>query len=387
MQDTRNFSQPPKRRCAPLGSIVALSLLSAALCHAQAVNGMQCIANSGVPPTVRAEGLTELAGDIVLICTGGTPIATGSILPQMTLTIFFNTQVTSRLMGSGSEVLLSIDEPTPAQAKVCVPGIPNPGAPTDPDFCPVVGAGGGPTEFKSGNANVIVGTVNGNSVTFTGVPLDPPGNASSRIYRITNIRLNATIPAPGAGGTPGQAIGQIAAQSTLLFAINNPIQIIAFIQPSLATAVRTPDDSAVLTMLPSFSQCTPAPPTKIANLAFAEMFSTNFKSRTASLTTAGGIAVQNTFGTRLYLRVGILRSGPWRICRAGRFGGFRHPAQSHVHRHSRRGHAIRRHRGRVRNRSAGKGPRDPHSRRDRRLHATRRNADLGWNPSRRTRLP
>ena len=73
MQPTRSFSNFPKRRCANLGSIIAFCLISTALCQAQSIPFMQCIANSGVPPTIRAEGLAELAGDIVIICSGGTP--------------------------------------------------------------------------------------------------------------------------------------------------------------------------------------------------------------------------------------------------------------------------------------------------------------------------
>ncbi len=33
----------------------------------------ECIANAGVPPTVRSEGFTELTGDLTLNCNGGDP--------------------------------------------------------------------------------------------------------------------------------------------------------------------------------------------------------------------------------------------------------------------------------------------------------------------------
>ncbi len=36
-------------------------------------SAMQCIANASVPPLVRAEGLTELTGDLTLNCSGGVP--------------------------------------------------------------------------------------------------------------------------------------------------------------------------------------------------------------------------------------------------------------------------------------------------------------------------
>ena len=62
---------------------------------------------------MRAEGLTEKTGDIVLICGGGTPTAAGDPLPQGNITVFLNTAVTSRLMDAtgASEAILMVDEP------------------------------------------------------------------------------------------------------------------------------------------------------------------------------------------------------------------------------------------------------------------------------------
>src|SRR6185437_8878361 len=98
------------RRCILAFAVVALLMGLIPTASAQVVNGVQCIANSGVPPTVRSEGLTELTGDIVLNCSGGTPIPAGFQIPQANITIFLNTQVTSRLLsGNQSEALLTID--------------------------------------------------------------------------------------------------------------------------------------------------------------------------------------------------------------------------------------------------------------------------------------
>ena len=60
------------------------------------------LANGAVAPTLRAEGLTERTGDIVLICSGGTPAAIGSVLPQFNITVTLNTTLTSRIM-AGAE--------------------------------------------------------------------------------------------------------------------------------------------------------------------------------------------------------------------------------------------------------------------------------------------
>ena len=56
-----------------------------------------CSTNAGVPPVVRAEGYTELVGDIVLVCTGGNPDQALTANFQL----FLNTNITSRLLGGG----------------------------------------------------------------------------------------------------------------------------------------------------------------------------------------------------------------------------------------------------------------------------------------------
>ena len=84
-----------------------------------------CLVGTAVPPEIRWEGYTELAGDITLVCNGGTAItATSSgsdpatatspnAIPQMTVTVVLNATVTGRILGAGglSEALLLIDEP------------------------------------------------------------------------------------------------------------------------------------------------------------------------------------------------------------------------------------------------------------------------------------
>ena len=76
------------------------------------VNPQQCVANAAVPPNLRVEGLTELIGDIVLNCTGGTPTPAGQLIPRGNISVTLNTSVTSRILSnSGSEALLFIDEP------------------------------------------------------------------------------------------------------------------------------------------------------------------------------------------------------------------------------------------------------------------------------------
>src|ERR1035438_3126593 len=116
-------------------------------------------ANASVTPTLRSEGITELVGDIVLNCTGGTTIPQGNVIPPVNITVFLNTQITSRLLGIGgvtnaSEAVLMIDEPNS--------GLQGYG-PTVP-FIPCTTPAFGCVEFAgtiNGNANVPVNGTTG----------------------------------------------------------------------------------------------------------------------------------------------------------------------------------------------------------------------------------
>src|SRR5262245_39062080 len=104
--------------------ITALAVLAlfAGLASAQVGGGgttggpLQCTATVAVPPALRAAGLTEIIGALVLTCTGGTATPAGTAIPTANITVSLGTQVTSRLLGNGgasnsSEALLLIDEP------------------------------------------------------------------------------------------------------------------------------------------------------------------------------------------------------------------------------------------------------------------------------------
>jgi hypothetical protein len=298
------------------GKWKALCLLlivsSPALWGQMSPNGLQCIANAAVPPTLRSEGVTELTGDIVLICQGGTPTAAGTTIPTADITIFYNSMVTSRVLNGAnqSEVVLTVDEPPPAQtsaAQTC----------TSTSGCAAIAAGPGQpnkVEFQQQftnagttvtNPNAFQGVVNGNSVTFSGIPIDPPGTQGGRIYRITNVRIDATTVAPGAFGAPGQAVALISATPVTLpngqystFAINNPTQIVGFVLPSLSTSARDAADASTLTA----PVAVPAnlALTRVATLRFSELFSTAFKRLTipalASSLNDPTVAEQNTLG-------------------------------------------------------------------------------------------
>src|ERR1700754_2837387 len=97
----------------PVLRTLLLTAAFAYIVHAEVDPSLiSCSTGVSVTPSLRGEGLTEQVGDITLSCTGGTPTASGSPVPTVTLQLSFGTAVTSRLFSNGwSEALLVVDEP------------------------------------------------------------------------------------------------------------------------------------------------------------------------------------------------------------------------------------------------------------------------------------
>src|SRR5260370_38998065 len=91
-------------RLFPPALIVLLVIAASGHCHAQ--NGLIC-APSAVPPLVKAEGITERIGDIVMPCTGGTAGTriTGN------LSIFLPVNITNRISANNTitDIVFTID--------------------------------------------------------------------------------------------------------------------------------------------------------------------------------------------------------------------------------------------------------------------------------------
>ena len=314
----------------------------------------QCQASVAVPPTIRAEGLTELIGDIVLNCSGGVTPILGSVLPTANVTVSLGANVTSRLLSyaqvtpsavtaaNTSEALLLIDEPGSGLTMGAYGAVA--GGPSGPvaNFGPAaaqtlcgasgtpysaVGAGpGGCVEYAQqlgapsfdyvmsstasttiapvAGANVFAGVSSGNQVTFYGIPIMPPASAGvARIFRITNVRLNAN--ALAGGGLPGtqsvQASIAISSNSSVL--VNSPTPIVGFIQPGLSSSTSLRNTSNTGSgSAPNFAQCSNASVGTTPNLAilrFVENFGTAFKTRVSPTATTSGQATtaQNVPGT------------------------------------------------------------------------------------------
>jgi len=221
-----------------------------------------CAATAGVNNIVRAEGITELLGDLILNCTSTVNATTfGAPIQQTNFQLSINTNITSRIVsttGNISEALLLIDEPYPAagggnppppignlpsatnaQAQLACPA-------TNNTNCQIIskGAGIGTTgnyNGSTGHPNIFQGYQNGvNTIAWNGVPVDPPGTSGARILRFTNIRANAF---------------QLGVSSTLV-----PTQIFALISLNGSTNLTVNQNStgtAIGTVIPGLLQ----PPT------------------------------------------------------------------------------------------------------------------------------
>ena len=252
---------------------------------------LACYANVAVAPLLRGEGYTEQTGDITLTCSQGTPPAPGSAIPAVNITITYNSNVTSRLLPTTSpqasdytsEALLLIDEPGSGLAGYG-PSLPQVLCTTPLTGCQAyVGAAAGSTygtAVSSGSTpapNVYQGVVNGNSVTFYGVPVLSPGSGWSRVFRITNVRVNAQPLAAGLILGAAPVIASIAASGAGAMPIWNAQPTAGYALNGVATGVH---NATVL------GQCSSQTRTSAASLTFTENFGTAFKTRAAAVSNA-----------------------------------------------------------------------------------------------------
>ena len=115
------------RRCLYALALVALLAGLTMPASAQTFN---CTSSTSVPPIVRAEGYSELVGDLILDCTGGVPTPPNQLVAQANIAVNLDTFVSSKVtavVGTNTEFLESLiifDEPnSPAN-----PGAANGGA-------------------------------------------------------------------------------------------------------------------------------------------------------------------------------------------------------------------------------------------------------------------
>jgi hypothetical protein len=226
---------------------------------------ISCSTSVAAPPVVRAEGLTELVGDLTLTCSGGTPPAAGQAVPTSNFTLFFNTAVTSRMV-----------------RRLVPKGLP-------PQTVEASLDAGGKT-YR--------GVVSGNSITFFGIPTPGTTPPATDVYQFAHIRVNASELAGGSSGNPAPVIASLSVSGTTSMTFTNPTPMVATVQPGLTFSVRDAGDAAPLTSVPPVP-CTGAP-VRIGTASFVEQFGAAFKTRVDE----NGSQPSGTgadFGTRLEL--------------------------------------------------------------------------------------
>lgn len=277
-------------------AFAALVLILGSAVPASAQNGLTCTASAAVTPTLRHEGFTELTGDILLTCTGApgaTPTPAGTPIPEADISVSLSAPVTSRLLGGNTtEALLLVDDPNAAQQDVCM-------SPDNPTVdCQVMGDGG--MTFKTNTKfNVFEGINTGGpgsySITFLGVPVDPPASGSLT-YRITNIRVDATtVPSGAAGLSPVFAF--VSSSSSTSIQINNPQNYVGFVSNGLTVGTSVGSTP--------FLQCESYDATTVGTVTFTENFATAFKTRGVSGTAGSPIYPQTTPGVVYYTESGL----------------------------------------------------------------------------------
>ncbi len=210
----------------------------------------------GVPPIIRATGVSELLGDIVINCTGGTPTGSGSLIPQENFQVSINANMTNRTFPqfSGiSDALLIIDDAFPANP-VPTSATPAHGAPPQilctafGGNCREIGTGGIPSPYQT-QPNVFVGAPAGvNAVEFLRIPIDAPGTTGARTIRITNLRANAFQLGVGSSLIPTEISALVSVNGSAVLNINDPFATVAIVQPDLLKTVNT---------VPQLLQCDP----------------------------------------------------------------------------------------------------------------------------------
>ncbi len=312
------------RRWVIAAAVLALfaGLAGAQVTGPGSTGAFTCSANVAVPPQLRSEGLTDLIGDIVITCSGGQlppPGTAGTAIPTANFVVSLQTNVTSRIIGSGglSEALLMIDEPGSALA-----GPVQGSGPTAPQITCTVAQGAGPggcpevvsgpttngifvpaaatpgqNTFNgngpnTGPANIFFGVVSGNQVTFNGIPiLAPVSSTVVRVFRITNIRAN--VNGLGGGGLAGttQLQAAIAISGNSSVPVNNPVMIAGFVQSGLSTSLTSATGGGLAAGGTTFPQCqTLNSPQGVATVRFTENFGTAFKTRVSPTGNSNGQA-------------------------------------------------------------------------------------------------
>ena len=262
-----------------LFAFAAVALLAGLTVPANAQSA--CTVGSGVNTLVRAEGYTDLVGDIVLNCTGGTPTAPNVLVPQVDFLVTLNGTITSRITatlvgGTGSamtEALLLMDDPNSTKwnngvphpitncglhgedSSTAGPGVCSIVATTNPALtydgsttlmgtaaCPTATTYGcgRPNVFQGRQASVLAGSIS-NTVQFLGVAYDPPAPGTTRTIRIVNLRVNGNGYGVASPFSTVPVIATISISNNSSISLTNTSVQVGQVQQGLVTSFRRTD--------------------------------------------------------------------------------------------------------------------------------------------------
>jgi len=263
------------------------ALITGASSTASAQTTTQCTGSAGVPPIIRAESFSDLVGDYILTCTGGTPTTVGATVPQVNFTLTVSTNITSRLLsGAFTEALLIVDEPASA-ANPAVPllACDTTGAPANtasgPGICAITSTGTPSQTYdgSTGRPNIFQGRISSNPnesnvIQFNGVPFDPPGTGQgglvpTRTFRFTNVRVNA--PAVSSTFLLQNIVMRVNVNGSTSVNVTSPEATVA--------SVRTGLLGPTVTRGGTFVQCNPVNSSNGGVIKFTEGFPSSFKVR------------------------------------------------------------------------------------------------------------
>jgi len=298
---------------AVLAFVAGIASAQVGVANGSAGNALLCSATGAGIPELRPEGYTELAGDILITCTGGPVLQQGASIPTTNIVVYMASSVpiTSRFIGSGSEALLIVDE-AGANVTTGATGGFGPQAPqvlctttaeqsNNGQCALMVGhdSSGGyevavPNVGAGNTANTAqnvfqgkIGDYGANTVTFYNVPVLPPATAGvTRVFRITNIR----VPVPG-GNLSGTLQAIISTNPNQTLPVAGTAINIGIVGPAMSAAVKPVKNA--------FQQCQPQTRALTANLVYTEGFATGFKTRVVPGGAANNITNNNS-GNALY---------------------------------------------------------------------------------------
>lgn len=296
-------------------------------------NQVSCSVSPAATPNIRAEGIAERVGDVLITCLNGLQLNTGNPADRITITVNYGGAIITNpadAVTNNSDIMLTIDEPnslsTAAATELGIQGYgPNAnviGVCTVANQTPLTAQNnltncpgfsfltGNPAVYYAtastagGGANAInvyQGAVNaaGTSVTFTNVPFVPPyvntlqqGTQVSRVFRITGVRVN-----PGAASTISATVSQPVTNAndvSVFLPITSPTVAVASVQTSLtASVVPNPLSVCIATaLIPPAGQ--PVLPAAASYLKVGQAFAGAFKTRVVAI---DNVAADNATST------------------------------------------------------------------------------------------